>query len=103
MLSPGVHITQCPQLPFGGTFLGHEGARVFFGKVATYLDSYVTIERIIDTGEHVALIGRTYGTVKSTGRKFEIPIMHLWGFKDGLAVRLEIALDVPTMLAALDS
>jgi hypothetical protein len=27
--------------------------------------------------------------------------MHLWGFEDGLAVRLEIILDVPTMQAAL--
>jgi len=28
-------------------------------------------------------------------------IMHLWAFKDRLAVRLEIVLDVPTMQAAL--
>jgi len=28
--------------------------------------------------------------------------MHLWGFEDGLAVRLEIVLDVPTMQAALE-
>jgi ketosteroid isomerase-like protein len=63
----------------------------------------VTIERIIDAGERVAVIGRSYGTAKSTGCKFDVPIMHLCGFKDGLAVRLEIALDVPTMLAALDS
>jgi hypothetical protein len=27
--------------------------------------------------------------------------MHLWEFRDGLAIRLEIVLDVPTMQAAL--
>ncbi len=35
-------------------------------------------------------------------RGFDVPIMHLWGFEDGLAVRLEIVLDVPTMQAALE-
>ena len=80
---------------------GPRGARVFFERVTTYLDPHEAIERIIDAGERVAVISRACGTVKSTGRTFEVPVMHLWGFKDGLAVRLEIALDVPTMLVAL--
>jgi ketosteroid isomerase-like protein len=100
-LSPEIHITQCPALPFGGTFEGREGAKAFFGKVTAYLDPYETIERIIDAGERVAVVTRAHGTVRSTGRKFDVSVAHLWGFEDGLAVRLEIALDVPAMLAAL--
>jgi uncharacterized protein len=100
-LSPEIHITQCPELPFGGIFQGHDEARSFFEGVAKYVDSYVTIERIIDATSRVAVIGRTYGTAKATGRNFDVPILHLWGFRDGLAVRLEIALDVATMQAAL--
>ena len=84
LLSPEVHITQCPEVPWGGVFQGLEVAKVFFGKLATYLDSHVTIERIIDAGDRVAVIGRTYGTARSTGRKFDVAIMHLWGFKDRL-------------------
>jgi hypothetical protein len=30
-----------------------------------------------------------------------VPIMHLWEFQNGLAVRIEIVHDVPTMQAAL--
>jgi hypothetical protein len=61
----------------------------------------VAIERVIDGSDRIAVIGRGHGTIKSTGRGFDVPIMHLWGFQDGLAVRLEIVLDVPAMQAAL--
>ena len=62
----------------------------------------MTIERVIDGIDRIAVIGRTHGNIKSTGRDFEAPIMHLWGFRDGLAARLEIVIDVPTMRAALE-
>jgi ketosteroid isomerase-like protein len=101
LLSPTIHITQCPEVPWGGVFHGLEEAKVFFGKVNTYLEDHVAIERVIDGSDRIAVIGRGHGTIKSTGRGFDVPIMHLWGFQDGLAVRLEIVLDVPAMQAAL--
>lgn len=101
LLSPKVHITQCPEVPWGGVFQGLEEAKVFFGKVTSYLDSHVSIERRIDGSDRIAVIGRTHGTINGTGRNFDVPLMHLWEFQDGLAVRLEIVLDVPTMQAAL--
>jgi ketosteroid isomerase-like protein len=61
----------------------------------------VAIERLIDGSDRVAVIGGTYGATKSIGRRFDVPLVHLWEFKDGLAVRLEVVVDVPTMLAAL--
>jgi uncharacterized protein len=100
-LSPEIDIIQCPQVPWGGQFHGFEEANVFFGKVTSYLDSHVAIERLINGGDRIAVIGRTHGTIKGTGRSFDVPIMHLWEFQHGLAVRLEIVLDVPTMQAAL--
>jgi uncharacterized protein len=102
LLSPDIHITQCPEVPWGGIFHGLDEAKIFFGGVATHLDDHVAIERLIDAGARVAVIGRGYGTVKGTGRSFDVPIVHLWGFRGGLAVRLEIALDVPTMQASLE-
>jgi ketosteroid isomerase-like protein len=65
------------------------------------LENHVAIERVIDGSDRIAVIGRTHGTIKSTGRGVDVPLMHLWEFEDGLAVRLEIVLDVPTMQAAL--
>lgn len=76
-------------------------AKVFFGNVAAYLDNHVAIERLIDSGERIVVIGRAHGTIKSTGSGFDVQIMHLWRLQDGLAVRLEIVLDVPTILAQL--
>jgi uncharacterized protein len=61
----------------------------------------VAIERLIDGSDRIAVVGRGHGIIKGTGRSFDVPLMHLWEFQDGLAVRLEIVLDVPTMQAAL--
>ena len=72
----------------GGVFHGLEEAKVFFRKVSTYLEDHVAIERVIDGSDRIAVIGRGHGTIKGTGRSFDVPIMHLWGFQDGLAVRL---------------
>jgi ketosteroid isomerase-like protein len=102
LLSPAIHITQCHEVPWGGVFLGLEEAKVFFGKVNKYLENHVTIERVIDGSDRIVVIGRTHGIIKGTGRDFDVPLMHLWGFQDGLAVRLEIVIDVPTMRAALE-
>ena len=101
LLSPEIHITQCPQVPWGGVFEGLEEAKFFFGKVHAYLDDHVAIEHILDGGDRIAVIGRGQGTIGSTGCPFDVSIRHLWAFKDRLAVRLEIVLDVPTMQAAL--
>jgi uncharacterized protein len=78
LLSPTIHITQCPEVPWGGVFDGLEEAKVFFGKVNTYLEDHVAIERVIDGSDRIAVIGRGHGTIKSTGRGFDVPIMHLW-------------------------
>jgi len=100
-LSPEIQVTQCPQIPWGGVFQGLEEAKRFFGKVHTYLDDHVAIDHILDGGDRIAVIGRGQGTIRDTGCFFDVPIMHLWAFKDRLAVRLESVLDVPNMQAAL--
>ena len=103
LMSPEVQILQCPELPFGGVFHGHDEAKAFFAKVATYIDSYVEIERLIDSNNRITMVGRTYGTVKATGHSFNAQIVHLWELRDGLAARLEIALDLPALLPLLEA
>ena len=53
LLSPTIHITQCPEIPWGGVFHGVEEAKLFFGKVTAYLEDHVTIKRIIDGSDIV--------------------------------------------------
>ena len=101
LLSHEIQVTQCAEVPWGGVFQGIDEAQLFFGKVDIYLDSHVAIEHIINGGDRIAVIGRAHGAIKGTGGPFDVPIMHLWAFKDGLAGRLEIVLDIPIMQAAL--
>ncbi|HTF64285.1 MAG TPA: hypothetical protein VK638_16505 [Edaphobacter sp.] len=91
LLSPTIHITQCPEVPWGGVFHGHEEAKVFFGKLSTYLESHVIIERVIDGSDRIAVIGRTHGTTKSTSGDSRMDSPSDW----------RIVLDVPAMQAAL--
>lgn len=102
LLSPEIQIRQCPELPWGGNFHGHEGARTFFGKIDAFIDDHVVIERLIDSNDRIVMVGQTYSTVKATGRKFTGNIMHLWELRDGLAVRVEIAVDLPALLPLLE-
>jgi uncharacterized protein len=101
LLSPDIHIEQVPQVPWGGSFQGIEEAKTFFGSLHEYLDDHIKIEGIVDAVGRVAVVGRAYGTFKKTGKPYDVPIVHLYTFKNGLVSDLDIVLDVPTMLAAL--
>jgi ketosteroid isomerase-like protein len=101
LLSPEIRISHSPGLPWGGTYEGHDGAKEFFERLARYVNSYVAIERVLDSGDQIAVTGRTYGATRRTGRRFDVPIVYLWELKDGVAIRLEIALDLPAFQVAL--
>lgn len=101
LLAPDVEIHQASEIPWGGTYHGHEGAAAFFAKLVATITSSVTLERFVDAGDHVVAIGRTRGTVNATGKAFDVPIAHVWTVRDGLVRRVEYYIDDPTMLAAL--
>lgn len=101
-LAPDIHVVQSLELPWGGMYRGRPGAKMFFSRLAAYLDARVTVEQWIDAGERVAAVGRTHGTTHGGGRSFDVPLVHFWDLKDGQVVRLEIAVDIPTMQAALE-
>jgi hypothetical protein len=56
---------------------------------------------MIDRGNRLAFIGRGYRSIENTGKAFDVSVMHLWEFEDGLAAPPEIVLDIPTMQTAL--
>lgn len=100
LCAPDVVIEQSIEVPWGGRFEGHDGARRFFAGLARHLTSAVTCERFIDAGDHVVAIGRTHGALAGDGRGFDVPIAHDWQLRDGLAVHARFMIDNPTMLAA---
>jgi len=101
LLSPEIRITHSPGLPWGGTFEGHEGAKVFLERQANYVMAYTSIERILDAGDHMAVTGRMYGATRRTARRFDVPVVYLWELEEGLATRLEIVVDLPSFQMAL--
>ena len=101
LFSPDIEIVQSTDLPWGGTYHGHDGAKHFFGKLTAAINSTVTIDRLIDAGEHIAAIGWTSGTVNATGTGYRVPIAHIWKVRDGRVVQIQFFIDHPTMLAAI--
>ena len=101
LVDPDVVVTQDERLPWGGRFEGHDGLATFAMTLSGQVDSAVTIDAVFAAGDEVLQMGRTKGTVRATGVPFDIPEVHRWRIRDGLAVAAHFAIDTPAMLAAL--
>lgn len=101
LLSEDVEIEQSPALPWGGSYRGHDGARPFFGQLGSHINSTLAFERLIDAGDHVAVVGWTEGTVNATGARYRVPVVHVWQVRDNKIVRAEFYIHHPDMLDAL--
>jgi hypothetical protein len=100
LLSPEIRITHSPGLPWGGSFQGHHGAKQFFERLATDGTPYVAAERTLDAGDEMAVTVWMVGFTRRTEWRLAIPVEYLWVFKDGVAVRVNVALARPTFQAA---
>jgi ketosteroid isomerase-like protein len=101
LLSPDIEILQSQELPWGGLYRGHDGARQLFAKLGSHINSTLDIERLIDAEEHVVAIGWTHGTVNATGASYRVPIAHVWRVRDGLVIQTQFFIDNQNMLEAL--
>ncbi len=93
-------LEQSPELPWGGRYEGHDGAKAFFARLGGAIRSTPVVERIVDAGDDVVAIGRTQGTTIASGEAFDVPFAHVWTIRDGLVERARFYVDDPTMLAA---
>ena len=100
-MSPDVEIIQSTELPWGGNYLGHDGVKKFLTTLAEHIDSQVQVERMIDAGDKIAVIGRTVGKARKTKLEFDVPIVHIWTMREGQVTRFEPYIDNATLLAAL--
>jgi uncharacterized protein len=101
LFAPDIEIVQSEELPWGGVYRGHEGARQFFTKLTSHLNSTLEIERLISASDQVVAIGWTQGNVQATGAKYRVPIAHVWKVREGKVVQIHFIIDNPTMLKAL--
>jgi uncharacterized protein len=100
-LHADVAFHQTELLPWGGRFRGHDGVREFFDRLRNAIDSAVTVERFIEAGDHVAVVGRTRGHTRSVGTAFDVAIVQVWTVRDARISRFEAYIETPAMLAAL--
>ncbi len=103
LVSTEVVITQDERLPWGGRFEGHDGFATFGLALAGAISSAVETFAIYAADGEVIQMGRTRGTTVATGTAFDLPEVHRWTLRDGLAVRAHFAIDTPAMLAALEA
>ncbi|HEY1765353.1 MAG TPA: nuclear transport factor 2 family protein [Opitutaceae bacterium] len=101
LLSADVEIVQSNELPWGGRYQGHEGAKQFFAKLGSHIQSSLAIERYIASGDAVTAVGWTQGTVTANRAPFRVPVAHLWTLGGGRVVRVQFSIDNPAMLQAL--
>jgi ketosteroid isomerase-like protein len=100
LLSPEIRITHSPGLPWGGTFQGHHGAKQFFERLSKEGTPFVAAERILEAGDEMAVTVWMVGFTRRTEWRLAVPIAYLWVFKDGVAVRVNVALAHRTFQAA---
>jgi uncharacterized protein len=99
--APDIVITQDPALPWGGRHVGHEGVTNFALALVGASDSAVTSDSIFEADGQVIQCGRTRGTVRASGKRFDVPEVHVWTLRDGLVVEAHFAIDTAAMLVVL--
>lgn len=84
------------------TWNGYEGVAGALTYIGTTFDLTTFEPRtFIADGDHVAVLLRVGGTVRANGRAFEQDGVHVWRFKDGLAVSFQDFQDTAQVAAAL--
>ena len=101
LIDSSIEIQQTDQLPWGGTYQGVFGMQSFFGKLLNSIDSQLAVDRFLDAGSDVLMIGRTHGQTKAKGTQFDVTAIHVWTVRDGKVVGFHPYIDTPAMLKAL--
>lgn len=93
----------CPDgFRYGGTYHGPEEVGGFFERVTSDIDDLqLEIDRFIDGGETVVVVGQTRGTASETGNTLNSPFAHVLDLEDGQITRFQEYPDTAQMEQAL--
>jgi ketosteroid isomerase-like protein len=97
------NVPKAPDYPLGGIYRGPQSiASEFFGVIPTYyLELAATADHIVDDGDQVIVLGEYRGRGKASGTAFQVPVITVYGFRDGKWVRFQEYADTGTIAAAL--
>lgn len=103
-MHPDIEWHQAQGLPHGGLYRGLADVRrnVFEPLDRDWWEEFVvTPEEFVESGEQVVVLGRYRGVARGTRKPLDVPFVHVWTFRDGLAVRFRQFLDTAGWVEAL--
>ena len=103
-MHPDIVWHQAQGLPHGGVYHGlEEVRRNVFDPLDRDWWSEFTAEpdEFLDADGEVVVLGRYRGVGKDTGKKLDVPFVHVWTLEDGKAVRFRQFLDTAGWVEAL--
>jgi ketosteroid isomerase-like protein len=95
---------QAQGLPHGGTYRGLAAVRanVFAPLERDWWSEFSAVPgEFLDAGDEVVVLGRYRGTAKETGKRLDVPFVHVWSLRDGKAWRFRQFLDTAGWVEAL--
>lgn len=95
-MHPEIEWQQAQGLPHGGVYRGVDEVRrnIFDPLESEWWETFsAEPEEFLAAGHEVVALGRYRGVAKATGRKLDVPFVHVWTLRDGQAVRFRQFLD----------
>jgi hypothetical protein len=96
---------QAQGLPHGGLYRGLAEVRrnVFEPLDRDWWETFsADPEELLDAGAEVVVLGRYRGVARGTGRRLDVPFVHVWSLRAGKAWRFRQFLDTQGWVEALE-
>ena len=79
-------------------------AKNFFAPIGETMDEItLTMEPFAAQGDNVVTAGRYQARVKPTGKRVDVPLVHLWTIRNGLVVLYQNLTDTAATMVAYTS
>lgn len=103
-LDPEIEWHQAQGLPHGGLYRGRSEVRrnIFEPLDAEWWSEFTAVpDELLDAGDQVVALGRYRGTAKGTGKRLDVPFVHVWTLQNERATRFRQFLDTAGWIEAL--
>ena len=103
-MHPDIVWHQAQGLPHGGVYYGLEEVRrnIFDPLDRDWWSEFTAKpEDFLDAGDEVVVLGRYRGVAQGSGKKLDVPFVHVWTMQDEKAIRFRQFLDTAGWVEAL--
>lgn len=90
-------------VPWGGTHHGPEGVEAVYEIYREHADGiWPDPDDLLVADDRAVVLGRLSARARATGRRFEVPFVHVWTLSDGVPARFRAYFDSAPITAALE-